>query len=71
MQAAIKQYLKDHGIKQTFIQKKLGISISSTNALLNNNRGISAEEYLKICEILNLPPDYFQKNTAATVNENA
>lgn len=64
MNLKIKQYLEEHGIKQTFIQKKLGISLSSCNAMLNGNRGMSAEEYFKICDALNVPLEYFKEGTA-------
>lgn len=60
MNQKIKKYLEDHGIKQSFLREKLSISASSCNALLNGNRGISAEEYFKICEALDVPLDYFK-----------
>lgn len=59
MQERIKQYLIDNGIKQTHLQKKLGISRSSCNVMLNGKRKITAQEYLQICKLLNLPTDYF------------
>ena len=62
MQTKIKKYLEDHGIKQAFLQKKLGISVSSCNALINGKRGISAEEYFKICDALGVSLDYFKEN---------
>ncbi len=60
MHARIKQYLEDHGIKQSFLQKKLGISITSCNAMLNGKRGISAEEYFKICDALKVGLETFK-----------
>ena len=63
----IKKYMEDRGIKQSFLKERLGMTASTVNALLNGNRGISAEEYFKICAALNVPLDYFS-NTAATVD---
>lgn len=60
MYRKIKKYLEDHGIKQSFIRERLGISASACNAMLNGNRGISAEEYFKICDALGVPLDYFK-----------
>ena len=60
MNLKIKKYLQDHGIKQYYIRERLGLSASACNALLNGNRGISAEEYFKICDALGLPLDYFK-----------
>ncbi len=62
MQTKIKLYLEQHGIKQSFLQKKLGISVSSCNALLNGKRGISAEEYFRICDALGLSLNYFKED---------
>lgn len=64
MHEAIKQYLDERGIKQSFLGGKLRMSPSTINALLNGNRGISAEEYFQICDALNLPLDYFKNATA-------
>ena len=38
----------------------------SLNALLNDKRGITANEYIEICRVLNLPLDYFTADAAAT-----
>ncbi|MCL2689199.1 MAG: helix-turn-helix domain-containing protein [Chitinispirillia bacterium] len=56
----IKEYIKERGIKQTFLQKILGISPSSCSAMLNGKRGISVDEYFMICNVLNVPLDYFK-----------
>ena len=64
MNRAIKQYLEERGIKQSFLGERLGMSPSTVNALINGNRGISAKEYFQICDALNLPLDYFKNATA-------
>lgn len=67
----IKKFMEERGIKQSFLKKQLGMKASTVNALLNGNRGISAEEYFKICDALKVPLEYFRtdiiEDTAATV----
>lgn len=60
MHDKIKKYLVEHGIKQTFLKDKLGMTASACNAMLNGKRGMSVEEYFKICDALNVPLDYFK-----------
>ena len=60
---SIKQYLSSKGITQTFISEKSGISITTLNAILNGNRGLLAEEYFTICEVLEVPLDTFAKKS--------
>ena len=67
MNEKIKSYLEENGIKQSYLQKKLGISMSSVNALLNGNRGISAEEYFIICDALKVPLDFFKQDQEMAV----
>lgn len=62
MQEKIKEYLEKNGIKQTHIQRQLGISRSACNAMLNGKRKMTAQEYLKICQVLKVPADYFGKD---------
>lgn len=57
----IKKFMEERGIKQSFLKERLGMTASAVNALLNGNRGISAEEYFKICDAFKVPLDYFRK----------
>lgn len=68
--AKIKSYMDERGIKQSFLTKRLGMTTSTCNAMLNGKRGISAEEYFKICDALQVPLNYFAQDTAATVDSN-
>ncbi len=56
----IKQYLEDNGIKQNYLSEKTGIPANVINVILNNKRKIEANEYMKLCDALNLPLDYFK-----------
>lgn len=57
----IKVYLDSNGIKQNYLSEKTGIQTSILNLMLNNNRKIEVNEYMNICEALNIPLDYFGK----------
>jgi transcriptional regulator with XRE-family HTH domain len=56
----IKEFIKERGISQTLLQQLLGISASSFRAMLNGKRGINVDEYFMICNLLNVPLDYFR-----------
>lgn len=55
----IKAYMKEKGIKQTFLSEKTGIGLTAINAMLNGSRRIEAAEYFKICKALEKPLDFF------------
>lgn len=55
----IKKYLKERGITQSFIAKKVGISEEALSRILKGTRNIFAEEYFLICEVLDVPFDTF------------
>lgn len=57
----IKGYLESNGIKQIFLSEKTTIPVSVLNMILNDGRKIEVNEYIAICEALNLPLDYFVK----------
>lgn len=59
---AIKQYVKKMGIKQNVLAKNAGMTQQALCAILNGSRGIDVEEYIAICDALNLPYDYFIDN---------
>ena len=65
----IKGYLEAKGIKQIFLVEKSGIPQSVLNAILNNNRKIEVNEYINICNALNLPLDYFVDNSPSELVE--
>lgn len=55
----IKNYLKDNGIKQTFLAEKTGLTNSKISDICINDRKIDVVDYYKICKALNLPLEYF------------
>ena len=56
----IKNYLDERGIKQAFLCKKTGIKKSKMSTILNGTRGISAEDFILICDALELDIDMFR-----------
>ncbi|MCI8800177.1 MAG: helix-turn-helix transcriptional regulator [Lachnospiraceae bacterium] len=57
----IKAYLNDKGIRQSYVSKKTGIPAPVLNMILNNNRKIEANEYMKICDAINVPLEQFRQ----------
>jgi len=57
----ISDYISEHGIKQSSIAKKIGISPQSFSAAMHGDRKITAEEFIAICEALGISLDRFQK----------
>lgn len=65
----IKAYLIENGIKQSYVSEKTGISAPILNAILNNNRKIEANEYMRICDAIGVPLEQFQpKQKAASAS---
>lgn len=56
---SLAKYISDHGIKQKAIADHLGIAPSSMSALLLGNRRMSADEYVAICDFLDVPYSKF------------
>ena len=56
----IKEYLESNGIKQSYISEKTGIPAPILNMMLNNNRKIEANEYMKICDAIGVPLEQFK-----------
>ena len=59
--ALIKEYLNEHGIKQSFLEQKTGISAQAISDICNKDRKVDVLENFKICKALELPADYFVK----------
>lgn len=52
----LREYLEEKGIKQSFICNKAGLSADVVSRILRCERKISAEEYLLICDALEIDP---------------
>lgn len=57
----IKVYLTENNIKQVWLSQETRLPIPKLNAMLNEKRKISVEEYKEIMNILKLPVEKFLK----------
>lgn len=61
----IKIYLKDNGIKQSFVAEKSGLTESIISDICNEKRKVDVIEYYKICKALQVPLNYFLEGVSA------
>lgn len=59
LQSNISEYLKSKGITQSFLAEHTGMTANALNLALNGNRKLVADEYIKICNALEVPYDFF------------
>lgn len=46
----LKQYIEASGLKKGFVAERSGMTIDTLSAILNDRRGLSADELVTICE---------------------
>lgn len=61
----IKEYVTSRGIKQSVIAGAIGMSRASLSQSLNGNRTLTAEEYVRICDFLEVPYERFTSDEEA------
>lgn len=52
------------GIKQTYLSKETGMTPDTISKILRGERKMLAEEFLLLCDVLDVSPESF-RNTAA------
>lgn len=55
----INKHLNDTGIKKVRVAEKTGISKSTLSAILSKKRRMTADEFILICDALDVDPNYF------------
>lgn len=55
----VRTYIDENGLKQVAIAKKVGISQTTFNAILNGKRTLYADDLRAICIALNVSPELF------------
>lgn len=55
----VAKYLEEKGIKQSFVCKKTGIEKNALSNTLSGDRRMTAEEYVSICDALEVPYSLF------------
>lgn len=61
----IGQYLKENGIKQSFVAEKVDITASRMSDICNKDMSLDCVLYYKICRVLGLPLETFLEDTEA------
>jgi transcriptional regulator with XRE-family HTH domain len=62
--ARIKKYLEEHGIKQSFVADKVGLTASQMSDICIKDRTIYCLVYYKICKVLNVPLESFLEDVS-------
>ena len=57
----LKDYLKDHGISQAFVARKMGIKRQLFNAYVNGQLKFDADFAISVAKALNISPKIFLK----------
>ncbi len=57
----IRIFLAENGISQTWLSEQTRIALPKLNASLNDNRKLSADEFVSIVNILNVDANMFLK----------
>lgn len=57
----INEYLKENGIKQTWLAEKVGVPITTFNGIINGRVAMKADMFIKICVALGEPPERFTR----------
>ncbi len=63
----IKKYLSANGISQAWVSMKIGMKPSTLSVTLSGKRGLQAEEFFAICDVLKLPYDFFKETPSHEV----
>lgn len=56
----IKAYLKENGIKQNFLAKRIGIPATTLNSMLLERQKLPVDIFFKICEVLGVSAAVFE-----------
>ena len=57
-------YVSENGIKQVYIAQKTGLTPDTVSKMLSGRRRILADEFLLICNALNIDPNIFRNKSA-------
>ena len=63
--AKINTYLKENGIKQSYLVEQTGLTSDAVSRICKLDRKIECVEYYKICRALNVPFETFMDDEEA------
>ena len=66
---SIASYIERKGIKQVYIAKEAHISSDRLSKLRRGERKMLADEFLRICAVINIPIETFSKNSESEKSE--
>lgn len=58
---SINKYLKDRGIKQSWLAEKVGLPVTTLNGIINGKVQLKADLFIQICQALEVPPETFSE----------
>lgn len=59
----LKLYLKEKGISQTSVAKRIGMEMKAFNAVLNGHAHLKADTLEQVCKVIGASPgDFFAHN---------
>lgn len=58
---AIKKFIDENGLTQSFIARKAGMTKVALSESLRGNRRLTADEYVRICDALGVSADFFNQ----------
>lgn len=60
----LKKIVEEKGIKQSYLCEHTGMTADAVSRILNSNRKVTAEKFLGICQVLDVDPRQFFKQSA-------
>ena len=69
----LKQYIEENGLKKGYVAERSGMTMLKFSAILNNRHGLSADDFVLICEKgLGIKPSkFFTYKFSKNENRNA
>lgn len=61
VQSKVAQYLKEQGIKQSWLAQKTGLTDNMISGILNGTRKMTADEFVRICKAIGKNPNDFME----------
>lgn len=61
VQSKVAQYLKEQGIKQSWLAQKTGLTDNMISGILNGKRKMTADEFVRICKAIGKNPNDFME----------
>jgi transcriptional regulator with XRE-family HTH domain len=66
---ALRQYIKERGLKQGYIAREAGMTDGRLSMLLRGNLKMYADDYFTLCGVLGVSPNTFQRQIAQVHKE--